>query len=71
MAVGPDGDVAPLVTVMGQQKAIGLREGAAMGGVDGNSDAVEFLDDASEAERSEILPQATPSRSCGQGIFLL
>jgi hypothetical protein len=70
VAIGPDGDVAPLVAVMGQQKAIGLRKGTAMGGVDGNSNAVEFLDDASEAERSEILPHATPSRSCGQGIFL-
>jgi hypothetical protein len=60
VAVGPDGDVAPLVAVMAQQKAIWLWERAAMGGVDGNSDAVEFLDDASEAERSEIPPHRAP-----------
>jgi hypothetical protein len=54
MAMGSYGDAAPLMAVTGKQEAVGIGEGAAVDGVYGNSDAVEFFDDASEAEGSRV-----------------
>ena len=45
-AVGMDFDVAALVVVFRQPEVPGLWEGAVVLGVDGNPNAVEFLDDA-------------------------
>jgi len=53
-AVGVYGDVASLVAVVRQQEAVGLGKRAAIGGVDGNSDAVEFFDDATNGKGRQI-----------------
>ena len=53
-AVGMDFDVAAPVVVFGQPEDLGLWEWSIVLGVDANTNAVEFLDDAAQAKGSQV-----------------
>ena len=66
-AVGMDFDVAPLVVVFRQPEEPGLWEWPVVLGVDANTNAIEFLDDAAQAKGSQVpLHSALPTKASGQ-----